>query len=95
MRFAAELKVDEISGAVLNLGEAHETAEVFVNGVSAGIRLCKPYIFELGGLLKPGKNELAVEITNTLGTAVREPLSHYLVIEPFGVQGPVTLKVRA
>lgn len=76
------------------LGEAHETAKVFLNGVSAGVRLCRPYTFELGNLLNHGKNELSIEITNTLGTAVREPMSHYLVIEPFGVQGPVKLKIR-
>ncbi len=96
VRFTALLEMDKSSmtDAVLDLGEAHETAEVFLNGVSAGVRLCKPYTFELGSLLKPGKNELSIEITNTLGTAVREPLSHYLVIEPFGVQGPVKFKIK-
>lgn len=96
VRFTASFEVSEskILDAILNLGEVHETAEVFINKTSAGVRLCKPYVFELGHLLKPGKNELSIEVTNTLGTAVREPLSHYLVIEPFGVQGPVKLEIK-
>ena len=88
------MELNEAADAVLDLGEAHETAEVFLNGVSAGVRLCRPYRFDLSGLIKNGSNELRIEVTNTLGTAIWEPMSHYLVIEPFGVEGPVKLKVR-
>lgn len=75
----------------LDLGNAYETAEVFVNGHSAGVRICKPYRFELTGLLKEGENRLAIEVTNTLGTQMRDAISHYLPIEPFGVEGMVHL----
>ena len=95
VRYAAHMKMgkaEQAKGAVLDLGEVYETAEVFVNQKSAGVRLCKPYTFDITEFLKEGDNEIAIEITNTLGTAVRDTLSHYLVIEPFGVQGPVTLK---
>ena len=76
---------------ILDLGTVYETAEVFINGTSAGIRICKPYRFELTSLLRDGENQIAVEITNTLGTQMRDPISHYLPIEPFGVEGPVRL----
>lgn len=75
----------------LDLGNAYETAEVFVNGQSAGVCICKPYRFELTGLLKEGENRLAIEVTNTLGTQMRDAISHYLPIEPFGVEGMVHL----
>ena len=35
--------------------------------------------------------QLAVEVTNTLGTQMRDAISHYLPIEPFGVEGMVHL----
>ncbi len=94
LRFSAQLDAPACSGAVLDLGQVYETAQVFVNGRFAGCRICRPYRFDLTGLLKPGKNEFSVEVTNTLGTAVREGLSHYMVIEPFGVQGPATMQIR-
>ena len=94
VQFIANVELENVKDAVLDLGEAHETAEVFVNGVSAGVRLCRPYRFDLDDLVRNGSNEFRIEITNNLGTAIREPLSHYLVIEPFGIEGPVTLKVR-
>lgn len=80
--------------AVLKLSEAYETAEVFVNGKSAGVRICKPYEFDLSGLVEAGANELAIEVTNTLGTAHRDGLSHYLVIEPFGIKGDIVLEME-
>lgn len=87
------IHASEASEMILDLGNVYETAEVFVNGVSAGVRLCGPYRFELTGLLKDGENKLSVEVTNTLGTAVRDAISSYQAIEPFGILGPVRLYV--
>lgn len=94
LRYETKLEAEAGKETVLDLGEVFETAEVFVNGRSAGVRLCRPYRFDLTGFLKEGENELAIEVTNTLGTQVRDVLSHYLIMEPFGVQGPAGLLVR-
>lgn len=92
--FSCELEIEEYVQAILDLGEVYETAEVFVNRASAGVKICKPYRFDLSGLLKRGKNTLAIEVTNTLGTAIRDGLSQYLPIEPFGIRKEVKLYVR-
>ena len=84
-------KIDTERSIQLELGNTYETAEVFVNGHSEGVRICKPYRFHLTGLLREGENQLAVEVTNTLGTQMRDAISHYLPIEPFGVEGMVHL----
>ena len=76
-----KLEKKDIEGSIwLDLGNAYETAEVFVNGNSVGVRICKPYRFELTGLLREGENQLAVEVTNTLGTQMRDAISHYLPV---------------
>ena len=41
---------------------------------------------------KKGENQITIEVTNCLGTALRDPISHYLMIEPFGIEGPVVMK---
>lgn len=97
VRYTAHLTLSDkktADRALLDLGEVYETAEVFVNQRSAGVRICRPYVFDLTTLLKNGDNEITIEVTNTLGTSVRDGISHYLVIEPFGVQGPATLKLK-
>jgi hypothetical protein len=82
------------SQVVLELENAWEVAEVFVNNKSAGVRICGPYRFELTGMLKENSNELAIEVTNTLGNQQRDAISQYLVIEPFGITGDITLLTK-
>lgn len=80
------------SRVFLSLGEVFETAEVFVNGKSAGVCICPPYRIEITEELAFGRNELAVEVTNTLGNENKDFMSQYTPIEPFGLLGPVILE---
>jgi hypothetical protein len=48
----------------LDLGDVHELAEVSVNGSSAGIAWHAPYRLDLGKLIHPGTNHLAVRVAN-------------------------------
>jgi hypothetical protein len=59
----------------LDLGKIRGTAEVLVNGHSAGVRLWSPFQFDLTNLVKVGRNKLEIKVTNTLGP-------HYLVGQP-------------
>lgn len=94
VQFHTEVEFADETNALLDLGNTYETAQVFVNNISVGIRLCKPYIFDLSEHLHKGKNEIKIEITNTLGTQIRDALSQYLPIEPFGIEGPVKLMIK-
>jgi hypothetical protein len=51
----------------LHLGAVRGTAEVLVDGVSAGVRVCSPYAFDLTGLVGPDGARLEVLVLNTLG----------------------------
>jgi hypothetical protein len=84
----------EGGGHVLDLGRVRGTAEVRVNGASAGVRVCSPYVFDLSGVLRPGDNELEIDVFNTLA-----PLMGATSPTPFvfagqrvsGLFGPVRL----
>ena len=95
VRFTTQIEVGQVSGVMLELENAYETVEVFLNQKSVGVRLCKPYCFDLSEYLCIGINELVIEVTNTLGTQVRDGCSHYLPIEPFGIEGQVRLLVKS
>lgn len=49
---------------ILDLGELRDVAEVFINEKSAGILWKKPYRLDISQLVKPGMNDLKIEITN-------------------------------
>lgn len=50
----------------LEITDAYEGVEVFVGGKSAGIQIVPPFRYDLTPLVKPGRNEIAVEVATTL-----------------------------
>lgn len=91
LRYETIINISNTDCAVLELENAYETVEVFVNGESAGVRLSKPYTFDISGMVNAGENKVTIEVTNTLGTKIRDAISHYLPIEPFGIDGKIKL----
>lgn len=70
---------------LLDLKEAYETAEVLVNGQSAGIRIAPPYRFDLSQYAKAGSNHITIRTATNLARAVRDGLSQYVAMEPIGL----------
>lgn len=64
-----EWRGDDSDGSrpLLDLGRVRGTAEVLVDGVSAGVRIWSPYTFDLTGRLSPGENDLEIRVFNTVG----------------------------
>jgi hypothetical protein len=50
----------------LDLGDVREIAEVWVNGKHAGVTWHRPHRLDVTELVRPGENELRVEVTNLL-----------------------------
>ncbi len=76
------------------MGRVGQTARLRVNGRDAGIRVSPPYRFALGGLLRPGRNELEVETASTLARRLKDDLSFYMQIPPEGLLGPLAILAR-
>ncbi|EHS57545.1 glycosylhydrolase-like jelly roll fold domain-containing protein [Paenibacillus sp. Aloe-11] len=89
-----ELSIDleeEVEDVRIDLGRVYEVAEVTINGRYLGVKICPPYIFEVGDALRKGKNEIIIEVTNNLGKQEQDFLSQYMIQEPTGLLGPVRL----
>lgn len=50
----------------LDLGDVGEIAEVRVNGQLAGVAMWRPYRLDIGSFVRPGDNELAITVANSL-----------------------------
>lgn len=79
--------------SILSLGEVYETAELTVNGIPVGVRICPPYEFEISGLLREGENTIQIHVVNTLVHEIKDAPSAFAVIEPSGLLGPVTIRM--
>jgi len=87
-----ELTEDEVAGDIqLDLGEVVATAEVYVNGTKAGVRVAPPWRFDVSGLLSPGTNKLEVIVYNTLSNHYQTIPSRYRGSPRSGLIGPVRL----
>ena len=53
--------------AVLDLGDVRHTCEVILNGKSLGVKIMKPYRFNINKELLQDENELEILVTNTVG----------------------------
>ncbi|WP_235941467.1 hypothetical protein [Paenibacillus puerhi] len=70
----------DLTRAVLDLGHVRGTAEAWLDGEPLGVRLWKPYRYELPGQVTEGEHELTVRVANTLG-------AHYEVGRPTSLVG--------
>lgn len=113
---ATYLKTFEVSEAwlkgdhriELSLGELRNVAETTLNGKPLGILWKPPYIYDVTGLVRPGKNELKIEITNLWANRIvgdekvpREKritrITQKLPVQgphPSGLFGPVQLRIN-
>jgi hypothetical protein len=74
-RYSTTFNLPESTSATrwhLDLGDVRESARVRVNGRPAGIVVAHPFRIELGDLLRPGENTLAIEVTNLSANRIRD-----------------------
>ncbi|MDY3920135.1 MAG: hypothetical protein SOZ59_14280 [Candidatus Limivivens sp.] len=97
-RYETGIVLQDWRSAWLEIADAYEAAEVFINGISAGLRIAPPYRYEINGLLQNGENHIAIEVATTLerkaaaigagdgGMGTPAPMA------PTGIVGRITLK---
>ena len=51
---------------MVEISNADEGVEVFLNGQSLGIQVAPPFRYDLSGKLTAGENHLAIEVATTL-----------------------------
>jgi hypothetical protein len=93
MRYTFELDVKtEAKHIFIDLGTVGQNATLKVNGVDCGIRIAKPYAFEITNAVKNGKNTFEVIVSNTLVRDNPDGFSQFLLLAPSGLLGDITLQ---
>lgn len=88
-RFDAEKKGSRI---FLDLGKVGQNATLILNGIDLGIRINRPYWFDITDALREGENIAQVVVSNTLAPRVRDHFSHNLQLSPAGLLGEMTIR---
>jgi len=71
----------------IDLGKTDDAVKLILNGEELGIRLTAPYIYDLTGKIREGRNELVIECSNTLANTVRDYFSGYMALPGAGLRG--------
>jgi len=77
-------------GVVLDLGEVRETAELWLNGKTAGVAWMRPYRFDVTHQIQTGSNRIRIDVTNLLINRVlgNGPIDYSAVYERYGRRFP-------
>jgi hypothetical protein len=99
VRYEREFQLNKLGRVVLEITDAHEGVEVFVNSQSAGIQIVPPFRYEITHLVKQGRNDLRIEVATTLERQVgRRGLRGWLLTPKpsalSGITGEVNLCVE-
>lgn len=75
----------------LDLGQVLVAAEVLVNGKNAGVRVARPFKFDVSELIHRGENEIEVRVANTIAPHYTTIPAENLGPTDSGLVGPVRL----
>ena len=75
----------------LDLGQVLVAAEVFVNGKTAGVRLARPFKYEITNFLREGDNTIEIRVANTAAPHYQTIPAMNLGPTDSGMLGPVQL----
>lgn len=77
---------------LLDLGEVAASAEVRINGKSAGVKVAPPWALDISQLVQPGKNQIELPVCNTLANHYTTVPTRYRGNTVSGLLGPVTIR---
>ena len=84
-----DCKMEEETG--LDLGVVGGTARLKINGKDMGIRISPPYRWNITETIRTGKNQISIEVANSLVNRVKDRFSEFMQISPSGLLGPVMM----
>ena len=89
IRYTGKISIpDGITG--IDLGRVGQTAHLWCGGEDLGVRVCPPYRYDLSGLTGKGELDLTIEVSNTLGNAIRDRFTSFMAIPASGLTGGIT-----
>ena len=94
--YETDVEMEEGTNCRIKIEDVCESAEVFVNGTSLGMRLQRPFVFEIPGALVKKENRVRIETATLLerklhgeGINIRG-MSPYRPLSATGIVGKVT-----
>ncbi len=92
MKYTFTFDAKKAPEVILDLGTVGEVAALTLNQKDLGIRLCRPYAFDISEAIRDGLNEATVIVSNSLVRHEKDSLSTYMQLPPSGILGDLVLR---
>lgn len=89
VRYESSFAIPREGKVALEIMDASEGVEVFVNGKSAGIQIVPPYRYDISALAHTGENTIAIEVATTLERYCYDLTKDDIRMKFRGLQTPV------
>jgi hypothetical protein len=98
LRYSYKWKLTDVQSShkvYLDLGDVRTSAEVKVNGKPVGVRLARPFVFDVSDAMQAGDNDIEVEVLNTLANFMSAGPTKFVYKGQTvsGLLGPVKLQI--
>lgn len=99
VRYEKEIYIPQSGYVYMEITDAAEGVELFVNDISAGIQIVPVYRYDITDLVKEGKNYIKIEVATTLAREVKTPKGHSSrpkipMVTKSGICGDVVLRYQ-
>lgn len=100
IRYEAEVNLQQVSEAVLEVENIFDSAEIIVNGKSAGFTVSKPHKIDISKLIRDGRNNIVIDVATKLERKALQMgidaacMGIPAPMTPIGLVGKVVLKTR-
>ena len=82
IRYEKEIDLKQSGRTTLEITDAGEAVEVFVNGISAGVQIVPSFVYDISDLVHDGNNQIVIEVATTLERAIEKRPSNPLIPNP-------------
>ena len=66
IRYETSVILEKYNSVILEITDAYEGVELYVNGQSAGIQVVPTYLYDITSLCIAGHNNIIIEVATTL-----------------------------
>ena len=91
IEYSASVNLTKKQRQFIKLGAVGENAELFVNGISCGMAICRPFVFDITDAVKEGENKIKIDVYTTIANAELDPISMFVPMEQTGVSNGVEI----
>lgn len=91
IKYSGRFYLEEKGEFLIDLKNVGENARVIINGYDVGIRVAKPFVFDISDYTVDGENRIDIIVSNTLACGLKDDSSRYNPIPSTGLQEEIVM----